>query len=75
MMLSELVLATPEEAKALAGETAVGDEAQVKRFASATLLEQPYKRCERCWTFRPTVGQAQPADVCDRCAKVVAATK
>jgi isoleucyl-tRNA synthetase len=75
MMLSELVLATPEEAKALVGETAGGDEAQVKRFASATLLEQTYKRCERCWTFRPTVGQGRPADVCDRCAKVVAATK
>jgi isoleucyl-tRNA synthetase len=75
MMLSELVLATPEEAKALAGETAVGDEAQVKRFASATLLEQPYKRCERCWTFRPTVGRNQPADVCERCAKVVAGAK
>jgi isoleucyl-tRNA synthetase len=75
MMLSELVLATPEEAKALAGETAVGGEAQVKRFASATMLEQTYKRCERCWTFRPTVSQAQPADVCDRCAKVVAAKK
>jgi isoleucyl-tRNA synthetase len=75
MMLSELVLATPEEAKALVGETAGGGEAQVKRFASATMLEQTYKRCERCWTFRPTVGHAQPADVCDRCAKVVAATK
>jgi len=75
MMLSELVLATPEEARAMAGETAGAAEAQVKRFASATLLEQTYKRCERCWTFRPTVGQGQPADVCDRCAKVVAAGK
>jgi isoleucyl-tRNA synthetase len=75
MMLSELVLATPEEARALAGETVGAAEAQVKRFASATLLEQTYKRCERCWTFRPTVGQGRPADVCDRCAKVVAGRK
>ena len=75
MMLSELALATPDEAKALVGETVGGDEAQVRRFASATLLEQTYKRCERCWTFRPTVGRGQPADVCDRCAKVVADRK
>jgi isoleucyl-tRNA synthetase len=75
MMVSELVLVTPEEAKALAGETVSAEETQVKRFASATRLEQAYKRCERCWTFRPTVGQAQPADVCDRCAKVVAGRK
>ena len=75
LMVSELVLATPEEAAALAGETVKGDETQVKRFASATLLEQPYRRCERCWNWRPSVGHAQPADVCDRCAKVVAATK
>jgi isoleucyl-tRNA synthetase len=72
LMVSELVLATPEEAKALVGETATGDEAKEQRFASATLLEQPYARCERCWNFRPTVGAGRPADLCDRCREVVA---
>jgi hypothetical protein len=74
-MVSELVLATPEEAAALAGETVKGDEAQAKRFVSATLLEQTYRRCERCWNWRPSVGQGRPADVCQRCAKVVADRK
>jgi len=72
LMVSQLVLATPEEAKALVGETATGDEAKEQRFASATLLEQPYARCERCWNFRPTVGAGQPADLCDRCREVIA---
>jgi len=75
LMVSQLVLATPGEAAALAGETVKGDEAQVNRFASATLLEQTYQRCERCWNWRPSVGRARPADVCDRCAKVIADRK
>jgi isoleucyl-tRNA synthetase len=73
LMVSELVLASPQEAAAMPGETAAGEEAQVKRFASAVLLEQTFKRCERCWNWRPTVGQADPADLCDRCHEVVSA--
>jgi len=73
LMVSELVLASPQEAAAMPGETAAGEEAQVKRFASAVLLEQAFKRCERCWNWRPTVGQAEPADLCVRCREVVGA--
>jgi isoleucyl-tRNA synthetase len=72
LLVSELVLATPDEAKALAGEIVAGAEGGTKRFASATLLEQPYQRCGRCWSFRPTVGTGEPADVCDRCRAAVA---
>jgi isoleucyl-tRNA synthetase len=72
LMVSELVLATPEEAEAIPGEKAQGAEAEVKRFSSATLMTQSYGRCERCWAFRPDVGKAEPADLCGRCAAVVA---
>jgi isoleucyl-tRNA synthetase len=75
MMVSELVLATPDEAAALAGETVGAADVQVKRFASAVLLEQTYQRCERCWNFRPTVGRGDPADLCDRCRTVLGAPK
>jgi isoleucyl-tRNA synthetase len=72
LMVSELALVTATEAEALPGEKALGADAEVKRFHSATLMPQTYKRCERCWNFRPTVGQAEPADLCDRCRAVVA---
>jgi isoleucyl-tRNA synthetase len=75
LMVSELVLATPEEAKGLAGEPVTGAEGEVKRFASAVLLEQTHKRCGRCWNFRPTVGAAEPLDLCDRCREVLAIGK
>jgi isoleucyl-tRNA synthetase len=71
LMVSELTLVTPEEAEAIRGEKAVGSEAEVKRFPSATLMSQSYGRCERCWAFRPEVGKAEPVDLCGRCAKVV----
>jgi isoleucyl-tRNA synthetase len=72
LLVSELVLATPAEAEAVAGDKALGERAGVKRFHSATLLPQNYKRCERCWSFRPTVGQGEPPDLCDRCRAAVA---
>ena len=72
LMVSELALVTATEAEALPGEKALGADAEVKRFHSATLQPQMYKRCERCWNFRPTVGQAEPADLCERCRAVVA---
>ena len=72
LMVSELALVTATEAEALPGEKALGADAGVKRFHSATLQPQMYKRCERCWNFRPTVGQAEPADLCERCRAVVA---
>jgi len=72
MMLSELVLATPEEAPGVSGQIALGADAEVKRFASATLMAQPFARCERCWGYRPEVGKIEPADLCGRCAEVVA---
>ncbi len=32
----------------------------------------PYAKCERCWNYRPTVGQtADHPTLCDRCARVV----
>jgi isoleucyl-tRNA synthetase len=72
LMVSELTLVTATEAEALPGEKALGADAGGKRFHSATLMLQTYKRCERCWNFRSTVGQAEPADLCDRCRAVVA---
>ena len=30
----------------------------------ATLLEQTYKRCERCWNYRPTVGAGPSPPTC-----------
>jgi len=89
LMVSELVLAAPEEAKSLAGESVAGEEVGVKRLASAVLLEQTYPRCARCWNWRATVGAADPAspgrspappgqspaDLCDRCREVLAKGK
>jgi len=81
LMVSELVLAAPEEAKSLfaqgepasvgAGEQVAGAEVGVKRFAGAVLLEQTHKRCARCWNWRPTVGAGEPQDLCDRCREVL----
>ncbi len=71
LLVSELVLATPEEAEAMDGERVAGPEAEVERFAWAVLLPQTYARCERCWNFRPTVGRGEPEDLCARCAEAV----
>jgi hypothetical protein len=68
--VSELALASPDEAARLDGRRADAAQAGVTRFVSATLLPQSYKRCERCWTWRPTVR----TDLCDRCREVVAHT-
>jgi isoleucyl-tRNA synthetase len=73
LMLSECRLVSPEEAAALKGERVEGAEAGVRRFAAALLLEQTHRRCERCWNWRPSVGRGQPADLCDRCRKALAA--
>jgi len=72
LLVSELALVSPEEAEALEGERAEAGEADQKRFASAVLLPQKYQRCERCWNFRPSVGQGEPKNLCERCRKVVA---
>ncbi len=64
LIVSELVLVGPEEAASLEGEWAEADE--VERFAAAILLDQPHARCERCWNYRPTVGEGEAA-VCARC--------
>jgi isoleucyl-tRNA synthetase len=72
LLVSELVLAAPDEAGGLEGETVNGPEAGVPRFAAAVLLPQTYPRCERCWNYRESVGRADPADLCDRCRRVVA---
>jgi len=32
----------------------------------------PYPKCERCWNYRPTVGQdAEHPTLCERCVRVV----
>lgn len=72
LLVSELVLVAPEEAELLEGEKAVGSGAEVRRFRSATLLAQEYARCERCWNYRPTVGEAESDDLCARCRQVIA---
>jgi len=71
LIVGELALAAPEEAKTIAGDRAEGAEAQVQRFTAALLLPQTYQRCERCWNWRPTVGQGEPADLCARCRQVI----
>jgi isoleucyl-tRNA synthetase len=42
--------------------------------ASASVTKTSYKKCARCWRYRPTVGtsKAHP-DLCDRCESVVSA--
>jgi len=70
LLLSELELVVPEEAERLDGE-AVAADGEAPRFAAAVLLPQPYRRCERCWNWRPSVGQGDPDDLCDRCRQVV----
>jgi isoleucyl-tRNA synthetase len=73
LLVSELVLASPEEAAALEGDRAEGPAAGGTLFQAAVLLAQTHGRCARCWTWRPTVGQGQPADLCERCRQVVGA--
>jgi isoleucyl-tRNA synthetase len=72
LLVSEVVLLAPGEAEARPGEKSMGADAGVQRFHSATLLAQEYPRCERCWNYRPTVGQAEPKDLCARCRRVIA---
>jgi isoleucyl-tRNA synthetase len=47
---------------------------QQTKEASASVTKTPYKKCARCWRYRPTVGtsKAHP-DLCDRCESVVVA--
>ena len=41
---------------------------------SATVTKTPYKKCARCWRYRPTVGASKEhPDLCDRCEDVVVA--
>ena len=72
LLVSELALVSPEQAETLEGERAEAGEADQKRFASAVLLPQNYKRCERCWNRWPSVGAGEPADLCERCRQVLA---
>ena len=40
-----------------------------------TAEKSPHAKCERCWNYRPTVGQdAEHPTLCDRCVRVVAST-
>jgi len=71
LIVSEVRLVSPEEAEALEGDRADAGEADVKRFASAVLLPQVHRRCERCWNWWPSVGQGEPNSLCDRCRQVV----
>jgi len=73
LLLSELRLVAPDEAEALDGEVAAA-EGESPRFSAAVLLPQPYARCERCWNHRPSVGNGDPADLCDRCRQAVEET-
>jgi len=44
--------------------------------ASATVTKTLYKKCARCWRYRPAVGTSKEhPDLCDRCESVVAANK
>jgi isoleucyl-tRNA synthetase len=47
---------------------------QQAKEASASVTKTPYRKCARCWRYRPAVGtsKAHP-DLCDRCESVVVA--
>jgi isoleucyl-tRNA synthetase len=47
---------------------------QQAKETSASVTKTPYKKCARCWRYRPSVGtsKAHP-DLCDRCESVVTA--
>ena len=61
-LVSEVVVATDEP-----GPVAQGKE-------RVTAAKSTYGKCERCWNYRPTVGQsADHPTLCERCARVVAA--
>jgi len=72
LLLSELRLVAPDEMGGLAGEATTAEGEGSPRFTAAVLLPQEYVRCERCWNHRPSVGDGDPADLCDRCRRVVA---
>jgi len=74
LLVSEVRLLGPDEAAGLEGDRVAGSDAGVDRFTEVSLLPQTYNRCERCWNYRPTVGEGDPADLCDRCRRVVAET-
>ncbi|MDK1031612.1 MAG: zinc finger domain-containing protein, partial [Planctomycetia bacterium] len=72
-IVSEVVLSDGEGAEALAGEVVEGDKYESDRLSAVVLLPQEYKKCDRCWRYRPEVGQ--PGDnpgLCTRCAEVMA---
>jgi len=44
--------------------------------ASATVTQTRYRKCARCWRYRPAVGTSKEhPDLCDRCESVVEANK
>ncbi|MFZ3375365.1 MAG: isoleucine--tRNA ligase [Chthoniobacterales bacterium] len=46
---------------------------QSAQEATASVTKTGYKKCARCWRYRPEVGEsAAHPDLCDRCEKVVA---
>src|SRR5215467_4463419 len=47
---------------------------QRAKEARASVTKTSYKKCTRCWRYRPTVGTSQlHPDLCDRCESVVVA--
>ncbi|HWX16663.1 MAG TPA: isoleucine--tRNA ligase [Chthoniobacterales bacterium] len=45
---------------------------QSAQEATASVTKTAYKKCARCWRYRPEVGEsAAHPDLCDRCEKVV----
>jgi isoleucyl-tRNA synthetase len=43
---------------------------------SVVAERSPYAKCERCWNYRPTVGQnSEHATLCNRCVRVVTALR
>jgi isoleucyl-tRNA synthetase len=45
---------------------------QPAQEATASVTKTAYKKCARCWRYRPEVGEsAAHPDLCERCEKVV----
>jgi len=59
--------------KARLADSFVMFEGPAERFA-ASAVRSSHAKCERCWNYRPTVGQdSLHPTLCDRCARVLTA--
>ena len=69
--LARLLLVSRVQLAPAAGDTVAGDAALP---LAVEVARSAFAKCQRCWNLRESVGQdAEHADLCDRCASVMAA--